>query len=34
MVINTASAAISFGKELEQEGTRFYEDISQRYPHT
>jgi rubrerythrin len=32
MAINTASAAISFGKELEQEGAKFYEDLSQRYP--
>ena len=32
MVINTASAAISFGRELEQQGAKFYEDISQRFP--
>ena len=32
MVINTASAAISFARELEQDGAKFYESLSQRYP--
>jgi len=31
MEINTASAAISFSKKLEEDCARFYEDLSQRY---
>ncbi|RLC62120.1 MAG: hypothetical protein DRI01_07395 [Chloroflexi bacterium] len=31
MEINTASAAISFAKKLEEEGIKFYESLSQRY---
>jgi len=32
MEINTASAAISLAKKLEEDSTKFYEDLSQRYP--
>ena len=32
MLINTASAAISLARELEQDGAKFYEGLSQRYP--
>jgi len=32
MVINTASAAISFTKKLEEDSAKFYEDLSRRYP--
>jgi len=31
MEINTASAAISFAKKLEEDCAKFYEDLSQRY---
>ena len=31
MEINTASAAISFARKLEEESARFYEELSQRY---
>jgi len=31
MEINTASAAISFARKLEEDGVKFYEDLSQRY---
>lgn len=31
MELNTASAAISFAKKLEEDSARFYEDLSQRY---
>lgn len=32
MEINTASAAISFAKKLEEECAQFYEGLSQKYP--
>jgi len=32
MEINTASAAISFARKLEEDSAKFYEDLSQRYP--
>jgi len=32
MEINTASAAISLAKKLEEDSAKFYEDLSQRYP--
>ena len=32
MAINTASAAISFARELEESGARFYEGLAQEYP--
>jgi len=31
MEINTASAAISFARKLEEESARFYEELSRRY---
>jgi len=31
MRLNTASAAISFAKKLEEDSAKFYEDLSQRY---
>ncbi len=31
MEINTASAAISFARKLEEDSVKFYEDLSQRY---
>ena len=31
MEINTASAAISFARKLEEDSAKFYEDLSQRY---
>ena len=31
MVINTASAAISFVRKLEEDSAKFYEDLSQKY---
>lgn len=31
MSINTASAAISFARDLEQDGAKFYEGLSQKY---
>jgi rubrerythrin len=31
MELNTASAAISFAKKLEEDSAKFYEDLSQRY---
>lgn len=32
MEINTASAAISFAKKLEEDCVKFYEDLSQKHP--
>ena len=32
MEINTSSATISFARKLEEDSTKFYEDLSQRYP--
>lgn len=32
MEINTASAAISFARKLEEDSAKFYEDLSQKYP--
>ena len=32
MEINTASAAISFARKLEEDSAKLYEDLSQRYP--
>ena len=32
MSINTASAAIIFARDLEQDGAKFYEGLSQKYP--
>lgn len=32
MEINTASATISFARKLEEDSTKFYEDLSQKYP--
>ena len=32
MAINTASAAISFARKLEEDGAKLYEVLSQRYP--
>ncbi|GFP18725.1 hypothetical protein HKBW3S03_00230 [Candidatus Hakubella thermalkaliphila] len=31
MKINTASAAISFAKKLEEDSAKFYEDLSRKY---
>ena len=32
MEINTASAVISFAKKLQEDGAKFYDSLSQRYP--
>ncbi|MBA7531202.1 hypothetical protein ES705_23413 [subsurface metagenome] len=32
MEINTASATISFARKLEEDSTKFYENLSQKYP--
>ena len=32
MTINTASAAISLARKLEEDGIRFYEELARRYP--
>lgn len=32
MEINTASAAISFARKLEEDGVKLYEELAQRYP--
>jgi rubrerythrin len=31
MALNTASATISFAKKLEEDGAKFYKDLSQKY---